>query len=164
MGLGGGSVTARPTLSMVATSPTRSFGLYLQGEGAQIRTLRLSKIRNRELARGNLAYVVYTSGSMGKPKEVMVEQGLSNLLGCYTRLLGSGPGDRALPRKKYWRIFEPRCWGMKISGFTTTSSISVDIPQPGIAGTKKVGFLEIACIIMITNRYFAIRKFLRHFI
>nr|VFK49071.1 MAG: hypothetical protein BECKTC1821E_GA0114239_11551 [Candidatus Kentron sp. TC]VFK52793.1 MAG: hypothetical protein BECKTC1821D_GA0114238_12113 [Candidatus Kentron sp. TC]VFK65347.1 MAG: hypothetical protein BECKTC1821F_GA0114240_11813 [Candidatus Kentron sp. TC] len=30
--------------------------------------------------------------------------------------------------------------------------------QPGIAETKKAGFLKIACIIMITNRYFAISK------
>jgi amino acid adenylation domain-containing protein len=44
---------------------------------------------------GQLVYVVYTSGSTGAPKGVMVEHGgLANLVEWHRRAFGLGPGDR----------------------------------------------------------------------
>nr|VFK42603.1 MAG: hypothetical protein BECKTC1821E_GA0114239_102010 [Candidatus Kentron sp. TC] len=41
---------------------------------------------------------------------------------------------------------------------TSVSTIRIRRPQPGIAGTQKVGFSKTACIIMTINGYFAIQK------
>ncbi|OCT22092.1 non-ribosomal peptide synthetase [Pseudomonas putida] len=73
------------------------------------------------LTPSNLAYVMYTSGSTGMPKGVMIEhRGLGNLMYWGSRICPPRPGDALLQRAPFsfdgsvWELFWPLCAGLRL--------------------------------------------------
>jgi len=73
------------------------------------------------LTPSSLAYVMYTSGSTGMPKGVMIEhRGLGNLMHWGSRICPPRPGDALLQRAPFsfdgsvWELFWPLCAGLRL--------------------------------------------------
>ena len=80
----------------------------------------------------DLAYCIYTSGTAGKPKGVMVEhQGVSNLKHYFETVLHITPSDRILQFANY--VFDGSVWEMNMALLTGARLILVtdrrDLPQ-----------------------------------
>jgi len=78
-------------------------------------------IRTPVSGSGNLAYLVYTSGSTGEPKGVMIEhRAIVNQLIWRARAFGLGPGDRVLQKAplgfdvSVWELFCPLICGATV--------------------------------------------------
>jgi amino acid adenylation domain-containing protein/non-ribosomal peptide synthase protein (TIGR01720 family) len=97
----GGIITPReaqlPDTLMVGVGPPSTPSTADPGKGMDDPTRDASAVSRPTLTPENLAYVLYTSGSTGQPKGVMIEHGgFTNMIRHQIAAFGIGPEDRVL--------------------------------------------------------------------
>jgi amino acid adenylation domain-containing protein/non-ribosomal peptide synthase protein (TIGR01720 family) len=88
----------------------------------------------------NAAYLIYTSGSSGQPKGVVVEhRGLGNVAEVHRRSFGAGPGSRVLQFSSInfdasvWEL----CMALLTGGTLVLASKEALLPGPDLLGTLR---------------------------